>query len=314
MIDGPIGVLLAVVGVILVVATFVGQGVVRLAKTPTQQRAARDLRARILAWWVMIPVMVGCLALGRPGILGFFAVLSFLALRELITLIPSRRADHATLVLAFFVAVPVQYWLIWTAWYGLFAVFVPVWALLVVSVGLALKGDPERYLQRVAAIQYALLVGVYCISHAPALLLLDIEGYRGQEHKLLVFLVVVTQASDVLQFLWGRALGRTPLLPRISPCKTVEGLVGGVLSATVVGALLTPLTPFGPGETALLAFGIAMAGWLGGLVMSAIKRDAGIKDYGALIVGHGGVLDRADSLVFAAPAFFHLLRWLYSSA
>lgn len=309
MIDGQIQALLAVVGVVLVVATLIGEGVVRQASA-TQREAALDLRARIRAWWGIIGVMVGCLALGRPGILGFFAVASFLALRELITLVPSRRADHGALVLAFFVAVPTQYALIWTDWYGLFAVFVPVWSLFVVSVGLALRGDPERYLQRVAAIQYALLVGVYCLSHAPALLLLDVPG--AQPHKLLAFLVVVTQASDVLQFLWGRALGRTPLLPRISPCKTLEGLVGGVLSATLVGVLLTPLTPFDVVETGLLAFLIAMAGWLGGVVMSAIKRDAGIKDYGALIPGHGGVLDRADSLVFAAPVFFHVLRWLYA--
>ena len=313
MIDAQILVMLAVVAAVLVVATFIGERVARLANTPREQLAARDLQARIGAWWWMIPVMVGCLALGRVGILGFFATLSFLALRELITLIPSRRADHGTLVLAFFVAVPIQYWLIWTGWYGLFAVFVPVWALLVVSVGLALQGDPERYLQRVAAIQYALLVGIYCISHAPALLLLRIPGYEGQEHKLIAFLVVVTQASDVLQFLWGKALGRTPVIPKLSPSKTLEGLIGGVASATLVGALLTPLTPFDVWEAMMLAWITATAGWFGGLVTSAIKRDAGIKDYSTLIEGHGGVLDRANSLVFAAPVLFHVVRWLYST-
>jgi phosphatidate cytidylyltransferase len=258
----------------------------------------------------MIPLMVACLSLGRPGVLGFFGALSFLALRELITLVPSRRADHGTLVLAFFVAVPVQYWLIWTEWLGLFMVFIPVWALLVVSVSLALRGDPERYLQRVASIQYALMVGIYCLSHAPALLLLRIPGYEGQAHKLLVFLVVVTQSSDVLQFLFGKAFGRTPVSPKISPSKTLEGSVCGVLAATAVGACLTPLTPFGLAEATGLAFVVAATGWLGGLVMSAIKRDAGVKDYGALIDGHGGALDRANSLVFAAPVLFHLLRWL----
>lgn len=313
MIDAQIGAVVAVAVVALVVGTAVGQAVARQARTSAERLAARDLMARIGAWWWMIPLMVCCLALGWPGVVGFFGAVSFLALRELISLVPSRRADHGTLVLAFFVAVPVQYGLIWGQWVELFMVFVPVWALLTVSVGLALRGDPTHFLQRVAAIQYVLLVGVYCISHAPALLMLSVPGYEGQEHKLLVFLVVVTQSSDVLQFLWGKALGRRLLLPSVSPTKTVEGLVGGLGSATVVGTALTPLLPWSLAQTALLALGIATAGALGGLVMSAIKRDAGVKDFGSLIEGHGGVLDRVDSLVFAAPALFHLVRWLHAT-
>ncbi|MCA9489237.1 MAG: phosphatidate cytidylyltransferase [Myxococcales bacterium] len=312
MIDRQIAVMLAVVGVILVVGSAVGEGVARQASTPRERVAAADLRARIRAWWWMIPTMVAFLALGHLGIVGFFALVSFLSLRELVTLLPSRPADHTTLVLAFFLAVPTQYALIWTGWTAMFLVFVPVWVLAVVSVRLALTGDTERFLHRLAAIQYALMVGVYCVSHAPALLLLRIDGYEGQTHKLVVFLVVVTQSSDILQFLWGKALGRTPLTPSLSPSKTVEGLVGGVLSATAVGAMLTPLTPFSWLEAAQLALVCALAGWAGGAVMSAIKRDAGIKDYGTLIAGHGGVLDRVDSLVFAAPVLFHLVWWLHA--
>ncbi|MEZ4237042.1 MAG: phosphatidate cytidylyltransferase [Myxococcota bacterium] len=312
MIDRQIAVLLGVIGVILVVGSAIGEGVARQAATPRERLAADDLRARIRAWWWMIPTMVAFLAVGRLGIVGFFALVSFLSLRELVTLLPSRPVDHTTLVLAFFLAVPVQYALIWCGWTAMFLVFVPVWALAGVSVRLALAGDTERFLHRLAAIQYVLMVGVYCLSHAPALLLLRIDGYEGQAHKLVVFLVVVTQSSDVLQFLWGKALGQTPLTPTLSPGKTVEGLVGGVLSATAVGALLTPLTPFSWLESALLAFTCAMAGWCGGAVMSAIKRDAGIKDYGALIAGHGGVVDRVDSLLFAAPVLFHVVWWLHA--
>jgi phosphatidate cytidylyltransferase len=311
MIDGPILVLLGVVGAILVVATLVGRAVARQASTARQRAAAADLQRRIHAWWGMIPVMVGCLWLEWPGILGFFAVVSFLALRELITLVPTHRADHTTLLLAFLFAVPVQYGLVWTGWTGLFLVFVPVWMLLVVSVRVALTGDPRDYLRRVAAIQYVLLVGVYALSHAPAMRLLDLDGLAGREHLLVVFLVVVTQASDVLQFIWGKLAGRTPLLPMVSPHKTVEGLVGGLGSTIVVGALLAPLLPFPRWETAVLAGITATAGWLGGVVLSAIKRDAGVKDYGRLIRGHGGILDRADSLVFAAPVLFHVLWWVH---
>lgn len=314
MIDAQVLCILAVVLTVLGIATFVGISVRRQASTPREKQAARDVQARIAAWWWMIPLMVACLALGPGGIVGFFVGVSFLALRELVTLLPLRRADHRVLVGSFFFAVPLQYWLIWTGLMGAFLVFVPLWALLGVSVGLALEGDPKHYLRRVAAIQVALLLGIYCLSHAPALLLLQVPGLEGQAHKLLVFLVVVTQASDVLQFLWGKALGRTPLWSRVSPCKTVEGLVGGTLSATFIGALLTPLLPFGVVETTVLAFVVVTAGWLGGLVMSAIKRDAGVKDYGSFIEGHGGVLDRVDSLVFAGPVLFHLVRWLHSAA
>lgn len=313
MIDHQIWTIVAVVSVPLVLATVVGESLVRRADTPTSVQRAKRLRARIRSWWWMIAAMLGFLSFGVPGILGFFGLVSLLAMRELVTLVPSRRADHGMLVLSFFVAVPVQYGLIWLDWYGLFAVFVPVWALLAVSIGVAMQGDADRFLHRIAAIHYALLVGVYCISHAPGLLLLTIPGYEGQEYKLLAFLVVVTQASDVLQYLFGKAFGRHALMPSLSPDKTVEGMVGGVLSATVVGALLTPLTPFGLGETTALAFFVVNAGWLGGMVMSAIKRDAGVKDYGAFIDGHGGVLDRVDSLVFAAPALFHVVRWLHST-
>jgi phosphatidate cytidylyltransferase len=158
------------------------------------------------------------------------------------------------------------------------------------------------------------MVGVYCISHAPGLLLLSIPGYEGREHLLIVFLVTVVQASDVLQYLWGKALGRTPLLPALSPSKTVEGLVGGVLSAAALGGLLSWLTPFPVPEAIGLALVCALAGACGGAVMSAIKRDAGVKDYGSLIIGHGGLLDRVDSVAFAAPLFFHLVRWLHSTS
>jgi phosphatidate cytidylyltransferase len=100
--------------------------------------------------------------------------------------------------------------------------------------------------------------------------------------------------------------------PAISPNKTWEGLIGGSASATALGAAIWWATPFTPVEAAGMAFLLTMMGFAGGLIMSAIKRDRGVKDYGALIGGHGGVLDRIDSLCFAAPVFFHLTRYFHA--
>ena len=156
------------------------------------------------------------------------------------------------------------------------------------------------------------MVCVYCVSHAPALLILNVRGMPHGNARLLFFLVCIAQLSDVLQYVWGKLCGRHPVAPRLSPNKTIEGLVGGGLSTIAVGAALWWSTPFTPLQAAGLAAVIVVMGFFGGLVMSAIKRDRGVKDYGELIPGHGGVLDRIDSLCFAAPVFFHLVRWIWT--
>lgn len=313
LLDAEVLRLVAGVVVVLVTASTIAFVLGRRAKTPKARNTVANLEARINAWWVMVGLMVGALAVGRGAVVVLFAILSFLALRELLTLVPSRRSDHSSLFWSFFLAVPVQYTLLWTEWYGMFAIFLPVYGFLALSVRTALSGDVERFLHRVAAIQYGLVIGVYCLSHAPALLMLRIDGYEGQQWKLLVFLIAVVQASDVLQYIWGKLLGRRPIAPVLSPSKTVEGFVGGILSATALGGALWWLTPFSPLVATACALVITLAGFAGGLVMSAIKRDAGVKDYGNLIAGHGGVMDRVDSVAFAAPLFFHLVRYFYST-
>lgn len=271
-----------------------------------------NLDARVKAWWVMVAVFVAALAAGRIGSVVLFAVLSFLALREFITLTPTRAADHRTLFWAFFVVTPLQYYLIAMSWYGLFAILIPVYAFILVPTRSALAGDSERFLERAAKIQWALMVCVYCVSHVPALLTLRIPGYEGQNGKLLLFFAIVVQLSDVLQYVWGKLLGRNKIVPQISPNKTVEGFWGGTLSATAIGGALWWATPFTWWQALLFAWLLTLMGFFGGLVMSAIKRDRGVKDYGTLIEGHGGVMDRIDSICFAAPVFFHLVRYCYT--
>jgi phosphatidate cytidylyltransferase len=271
-----------------------------------------NLNARIYAWWLMVAVIGGALLGGKTGVVVLFAFVSFVALREYLTIAPTRRGDHTTLVLAFFVALPFQYWLVWIEWYGLYSIFIPVYAFLLLPALAALSADMKDYLQRTATIQWGLVICVFCVSHVPALLTLDIPGYAGRNAFLVVYLILVVQASDVLQYVWGKLRGRHKIAPQVSPSKTVEGFVGGVASAVALGTVLWWITPFSPGQAALVSLVITLMGFLGGLVMSAIKRDRGVKDWGTLIEGHGGMLDRIDSVCFSAPIFFHIVRYWWT--
>jgi phosphatidate cytidylyltransferase len=277
-----------------------------------ENKVIANLDARVKAWWVMVAVFAIAIATGGIGSVILFGLVSFFALREFITLTPTRAGDHRTLFWVFFIVTPLQYYLVATHWYGLFAILIPVYAFILVPTRSAIAGDSAQFLERTAKIQWALMVCVYCVSHVPALLMLQIPGYEGQNGKLLLFFVLVVQISDVLQYVWGKLLGRHKIAPDISPNKTVEGFVGGVLSATGIGTALWWATPFNPWQAALLSLTVTLMGFFGGLVMSAIKRDRGVKDYGSMIEGHGGVMDRIDSICFAAPVFFHLVRYYFT--
>jgi phosphatidate cytidylyltransferase len=300
-----------IVGVLVLSSTIVA---VLKSRQPAGKPNAviANLDARVRAWWVMAIIFAIALATGGLGSVILFALLSFFALREFITLTPTRPADHRTLFWAFFVVVPVQYVLVAVKWYGLFAVFIPVYAFVLLAVRCAAGGDCEHFLERSAKIQWALMVCVYFVSHVPALLMLEIPGFEHANARLLLFFVLIVQISDVLQYVWGKLLGRRKIAPTLSPNKTLEGFVGGVLSASALGAALWWATPFQPWQAAVFSLVITLMGFFGGLVMSAIKRDRGVKDYGTLIEGHGGVMDRIDSICFAAPIFFHLVRHYFT--
>jgi phosphatidate cytidylyltransferase len=297
---------------ILVVARIVTRVLRARARSESARATVDNIDDRIHSWWVMVGVFSVAILTGRIGAVVLFALVSFFALREFVTLTPTRRGDHRTVFYAFFVAIPLQYYLIAIEWYGLFSILIPVYAFLYVPTRSALSGETESFLTRVAVIQWGLMVCVYCVSHAPALLVLDIPGYEGQNAKLLLWLLLVVEMSDVLQYAWGKALGRHAIAPRVSPNKTVEGFVGGVACAILLGAALWPMTPFSPWQAAGMSAVVVLMGFAGGLTMSAIKRDRGVKDFGAMIAGHGGILDRIDSVCFAAPIFFHLTRYFFA--
>jgi phosphatidate cytidylyltransferase len=301
------------IGALLVIASAVGFALDRKARRAGVVSATiENLNARIRAWWVMVVVATIAFMVGRIGIVVLGGLCSFLALREMLTLVQTRRGDHFAIAGAFFIVLPAQYVLIGIDWYGLYSIFIPVYAFLAMPIVAALRSDTTRFLERISETQWGLMVCVYCVSHVPALMLLPIPGYEGRELLLIAFLVIVVQASDVLQYIWGKLLGRHKIAPLLSPSKTVEGFVGGVASASLLGAALWWITPFTPVHAGIIALLICLMGFCGGLVMSAIKRDLGVKDWGSMIQGHGGILDRLDSVIFAAPIFFHVTRYWWT--
>lgn len=296
---------------LLLLASTIGLVLHVRVRSEAGRATVANLNARIRSWWIMCGVF-GVATMGGPLLsLALFSLTSFFALREFLSVTATRRADQVALFGAFFALLPLQYYFIAIKWYGMFSIFIPVFGFLFIPMVAALAGDHTDFLARAAKVQWGLMVSVYCVSYAPALLTLDIPGYAGPA-KLLFFLVCVVQLSDVFQYVWGKLLGQHAIAPRISPNKTLEGLIGGLLSATAVGASLYWATPFSALHSALIALLVCVLGFVGGLIMSAIKRDRGVKDWGCLIEGHGGMLDRIDSLCFAAPVFFHVVRYYYT--
>ena len=295
---------------ILVVASVIGYAL--HLRSAGRSETVDNLNARIRAWWGMAVVMFGALLLGSTVTLVVFAFASAMALREFLTLTPTRQADYWPLFIAFFVAIPIQYVLLGMQWYGLFSVFIPVYVFGIISFASALSQDTESFFQRNAMILFAVMVCVYGVSHAPGILILDIPGFEGRNVELLFFFLFIVQLSDVLQYVFGKLFGRHKLSPKVSPSKTWEGLIGGGLTATLVGGTLHTITPFGFAVASAVALQIVVFGALGGLVLSAVKRSLGAKDWGSSIAGHGGFMDRLDSVTFSAPVFFHVVRYFWT--
>jgi phosphatidate cytidylyltransferase len=298
---------------LLAVATLAGGRLAaRAAADPARSARFADLRERITSWWAIVAILAAAFALGPLATILLFALVSFWCLREFTSLTPTPVADHYAVAAAFYLFLPLQYVLLLDDWYGLFAIAIPVYGFLLLPLIAVLAGDTRDFLPRIAKVQWALMLAVYCASHAPAVLLLDVPGAPAGNFGLLAFLLLVVQGSDVLQYVFGKSLGRRRIAPRVSPNKTWEGFIGGGAAATLLGGALWWLTPFGFVEALAMALAVVLAGFAGGLVLSAVKRSLGAKDWGSMVEGHGGMLDRMDSLAFAAPIFFHLTRFYFS--
>lgn len=299
-------------GVLL--ATTAVATLISLRELSPRQRVRHEQFKRDLAWVWMSSVVFWLAWLSGPlGAMGLFALISFWALREFITLMQTRRADHRALLLAFFAVLPAQYVLVGSRAFDLFTVFIPVYAFLALPVVGAFAGDPNRFLERNAKIQWGIMVCVYGLSHAPALLLLEFPRYPGRGAFLLFFLVMVTAAAQLAQEAASRRLRRRPVARQISRSFSWAAWGWGVGAAAVVGALLYWITPFKVGQAMAMALIAAGAGTLGEFVMKALKRDAGVHHWGhrSTVTGAVGLLDRVAPMCFAAPVFFHSVRWYF---
>ncbi len=323
--DTPTKWLLGVVLGILFVSYIVGRFLRKQPEGTVNPALARTFNLRIRAWLLMSAILVAGFLFGYVLTVVLFGLVSFWALREFITMTPTRRGDHRALFWVFFIITPLQYVLVGmgSEYYGIYSILIPVYGSLLIPTRIALSGDHKRFLERSAKIQAGLLICVYSLSYAPALLDLPlyipvedgaaangaevtVEPWSGSPAGLLFYFVLLVQLNDVLQYGWGKLLGKHIIAPSINASRTWEGFCGGVASTTLCGVLLWWATPFSPWGSAAMAMIIGVMGFAGGMTMSAIKRDRGVEDYGTLVIGHAGVLDRIDSLCFAAPVFFHL--------
>ena len=273
---------------------------------------AAELAARTRTWWWIVALVSVALLAGPTATAILFAVASFLSFREYLSIVPVRRVDRMAILLAY-LAIPLQYVLVDDGWYGLFAIFIPVYMTAAIAIRLALAGETKGFIRSAGTLQWGLFLTVYNLSHLAFLTRLETAvALPAGGAGLLLFVLVVVQLNDVAQYVWGKLFGRHKIAPLLSPSKTIEGFVGGVASATALGAAIWWITPFNPWQAALIALAVNLMGFIGGLVMSAIKRDRGVKDWGAMIEGHGGMLDRVDSVCFSAPVFFHVVRYWFT--
>jgi len=350
---------LLLLGVVLGLLMIANLAVVILKRQPEGNINAAMLRRfdlRLRAWWMMCVILIAGFLLRSVGTVVLFWAVSFWALREFVTMTPTRRGDHRALFWVFFIFTPLQYVLIGLGrdFYGLYSLVIPVYGSLFIPARIAMSGDHKRFLERSAKISVGLLICVYALSYAPALLDLKLltwkpaptsgslsteeetetpaepttedgladspsesvepkqRPWKGSNAGLLFYLVLIVQLSDVFQYVWGRLLGHRVIAPEINASRTWEGFVGGVATTTIAGTLLWWATPFRLWEAACMSLIIAIMAFAGGMTLSAVKRDRGVADTGTLVQGHAGVLDRIDSICFAAPVFFHLTRYFFS--
>jgi phosphatidate cytidylyltransferase len=302
----PVHTAFAGVIVLLVCASTVTAGLMRM----NPERNYLELRLRIQTWWGLVLLMLAALSMPSGYAMVIFGLISFLAFKEFLSIAPTRRADHRVLLLAY-LAIPIQFLWVGMAWYGMFIIFIPVYVFLLLPMRMVLVGETPGFLRAAGTIQWGLMTTVFSLSHMAYLLMLPTK-HNVSGAMLVFFLAALTQVNDVAQYLWGKALGKRKVAPTVSPNKTLEGLLGGIATTTLLAWLLAPwLTPMTPLYAILAGVLISVFGFIGDIVVSAVKRDVGVKDSGTLLPGHGGILDRLDSLTYTAPLFFHYVYYLY---
>ena len=273
----------------------------------SKSKMLTELKTRTKSWWIMCTLFITATIISNVITYVCIGFLSFAALREFYSVIKLRKSDRAGMLWCY-LAIPVQYYLAYRGWYELFIVFIPVFMFVWIPFILVLQGETKMIMSSMAGLPTSLMLCVFGLSHMAYLISLpEIDGFSAGGKGLLLFLIFITQINDVMQFIWGKLIGKHKILPKISPNKTWGGFIGGLISSVFIGYLMSFLTPLNHWQVIVVSFFIAGVGFVGDVVVSAIKRDMGVKDMGQAIPGHGGVLDRIDSLALATPIFFHLV-------
>lgn len=269
-----------------------------------------ELKQRINSWWWMIGILFICLALSTTTAIILFAFISFLALKEFFSIVPLRLNDRRVVFLAY-LAIPLQYYWVAIGWYGMFIIFIPVYVFLLLPMRMVLIGETKGFIQSAGIIHWACMLTVYCISHVAYLLVLPEKNPQAGGLGLVIFILFMTELNDISQYIAGKLFGQHKIIPKVSPNKTWEGFIGGLLCISLSSILIAPwLTPLNAWQGLGAGVLISGAGFIGDVVISSVKRDLAIKDSGTLIPGHGGILDRLDSLMYTAPLFFHYCYYL----
>ena len=291
---------------ILIISTII----LRIYKSTLQQRNYIELVERIRSWWFMIILFTIALMINNLTLILFFMYVSYLALKEYFTIIPTRQVDRRAIFIAY-LSIPIQYLWVVMHWYGMFIIFIPVYLFILIPLRLVTLGQTKGYINATGTLHWGMMLAVYCVSYVAFLGVLP----TGHNNKILgisyiLFLIFLTQFNDVAQYCWGKTLGKHKIIPKVSPNKTVEGFIGGIVTTTILAVVLGyTLNIFTMLQSVFAGLIISICGFIGDVSMSAIKRDIGIKDTGTLLPGHGGILDRLDSLIFTAPVFFHFVRY-----
>ncbi|MDD4883157.1 phosphatidate cytidylyltransferase [Sulfuricurvum sp.] len=302
--SGKSGIVLLIILGILVFATLI---VSVLFRTKTSQ----ELKERVYSWWIIIGAFILGAMLNTTVAMFFFALISYLALKEYFTLIPTRRTDRRIIFYAY-LSIVFQYWFAGIGWYGMFIIWIPVYLFLLLPFRQVLIGETQGFLENTSRVQWGLMMFVFGLSHLAYMMTLPaVAGHDVAGKELVLYVVVLTELNDVLQYLWGKALGRHKIVPKVSPNKTVEGFAGAFVTLSGLAVAFSFLTPFTTLQALAAGMLISGAGFVGDVVISMVKRDIGVKDSGHLLPGHGGILDRVDSLTYTAPLFFHFTYYLY---
>ncbi len=302
--------LYAMAGVLVIL--LVSTSIYAVLRLTNREKDYTELGLRIRTWWIMIVALFFVMLLSRRAVIISLAFVSYLALKEFFSIVPTRRVDRRVVFWAY-ITIPFQYYWVGIGWYGMFIIFIPVYAFLFLPIRMILLGETAGFIRTAGTLHWGTMLAVFSLSHMAYLVALPVANNPiGGSIGLVLCLLFLTQFNDVSQYVWGKTLGRRKITPRISPKKTWAGFLGGVATTTLLGGFISPLlTPLSWSEGAVAGLLIGISGFFGDLTMSAVKRDLGIKDTGTLLPGHGGILDRVDSLTFTAPLFFHYLYYLH---